>query len=1238
MRRTFSALGVVAFLGLGAGCVDNAARVEDTQKTCTDGEDNDKDGLIDCDDHDCKTLEQCKGNTGGETCGNAKLDPEEKCDTKIPDGQPGSCPARCDDGVACTADGVKGAGTCAAVCASEPTTACKGGDACCPQGCDAKSDSDCSGSCGNGGVEPPEKCDTKIAEGQPGACPSSCDDGASCTEDKLLNAGSCDAVCAFTAITACKGGDGCCPTGCDAKSDSDCSPTCGNGTVEPPEQCDTKIPSGQSGACPTGCDDGNACTQDTLLNPGTCGATCTSTAVTQCKGGDGCCPSGCNALSDGDCSATCGNGTVEPPEKCDTKVAAGQPGACPTACDDGNSCTQDKLLNGGTCAAGCSQSAITQCRSGDGCCPVGCNARSDSDCSPSCGNGVVEVPERCDTKIPVGQVGACPTSCNDQNACTQDTLLNGGTCAATCNSVAITQCKAGDGCCPTGCNALSDADCSASCGNGVVEPPEKCDTKIPAGQSGACPTRCDDGSACTQDALLNGGTCAAQCSSTVINQCKAGDGCCPVGCNALSDTDCSPTCGNAVVEPPEKCDTKIPVGQAGACPVGCNDQNVCTQDTLLNGGTCSATCNFSVITQCKGGDGCCPVGCNAVTDGDCSPTCGNGVVEPPEVCDIKIPIGQAGACPVGCNDQNVCTQDTLLNGGTCAATCSYTTITQCQAGDGCCPVGCNANTDSDCTSQCGNGVLEPKELCDTAIPPTMKGSCPTACTDGNVCTTDLLLNPGTCLAQCSFTVITQCQAGDGCCPPGCNAATDGDCAAVCGNGVLEPTEKCDIKIPPTSVGACPQGCGDQNVCTTDTLLNPGTCQAQCVYTPITQCQSGDGCCPSGCYKNTDSDCAACAPGTHDCNGKCVSDCFVGSCGSLCVTCPAPAYATPACVNCKACDFTCGPGREKCPASPTQCRLTWGDGSDGAFNTNDYPSDGTRDIYLPLGITRNARSFVVNTDASPRYGTYNFKSIYVALGDTLTGVGTRPVILRSTEGLTLSGAIDVSGLPGKLTRTGSAPGGAGGPGAGAGGAGLVNCCQGSTGGGIGGGGGANTLAASTSDCVCGIGCGGSFATVGGSADYGKSGCRAGATYAFLDGSGSLRGGSGGGGAGANQCTITLAGSSGGGGGGGALRIVTAGSIYIASGTIASRGGVGGSAAGGGGSGGAIELVARGTIINNGLIIATGAAGWPGAPSSCQGALQGGDGVIAIYTASGMSGNGKMSPTPTKSDGLPSGCEK
>ena len=79
---------------------------------------------------------------------------------------------------------------------------------------------------------------------------------------------------------------------------------CGNGVIDPGETCDTGIPAGP-GACPTSCNDGDTCTTDTLSNPGTCTATCTTTPVTVCHSGDGCCPLGCTNANDDDCAPLC---------------------------------------------------------------------------------------------------------------------------------------------------------------------------------------------------------------------------------------------------------------------------------------------------------------------------------------------------------------------------------------------------------------------------------------------------------------------------------------------------------------------------------------------------------------------------------------------------------------------------------------------------------------------------------------------------------------------------------------------------------------------------------------------------------------------------------------------------------------------------------------------------------------------------------------------------------------------
>lgn len=259
---------------------------------------------------------------------------------------------------------------------------------------------------------------------------------------------------------------------------------------------------------------------------------------------------------------------------------------------------------------------------------------------------------------------------------------------------------------------VCDPTCQFTCGNGIVEADlgELCDLGATTA-AGRCPTACDDGLACTSD-VLSGSDCTAACMSSPIAVPVNADGCCPPGANSLTDSDCDPACGNSLVEAGEACDTAITAG-AGACPTTCNDGQSCTTDALTMGGSCQATCVATPITQPIDGDTCCPPGATPITDRDCGPGCGNGVVDAGETCDTAIAIG-AGACPtlLTCNDNVACTTNTLRDGGTCTAACAFPAITACANGDQCCPGTCNATNDDTCMPRCGNAVVEAGEQCD----------------------------------------------------------------------------------------------------------------------------------------------------------------------------------------------------------------------------------------------------------------------------------------------------------------------------------------------------------------------------------------------------------------------------------------------------------------------------------------------------------------------------------------------
>jgi hypothetical protein len=650
----------------------------------------------------------------------------------------------------------------------------------------------------------------------------------------------------------CTGGTGG-GSGTDGGADAGAGLLCGNGRIDPGEECDIAIAPGAPGACPTTCDDGVSCTTDVVYGSG-CQLYCKHPLITGVNPSDGCCPGTTTHATDPDCSPTCGNNIVDPGETCDTGIPPGQPGACPTSseCTSTDPCTVTELVSPATCQAICMHYQWTYPQGGDGCCPPGATWAVDSDCLQKCGDGVVGNGEACDVGITPPLPGSCPQSCNDNKDNTTD-FLSGSGCTVSCAHTTITAPISGDGWCPSGATHATDTDCPPSCGDGVVEPGEACDSA--AVGAGACPTSCPPSPAVCLNTAMTGTTsdCTAACVSTPITTCSPqSDGCCPAGCTAATDPDCSATCGDGKVQTGESCDVAIPRGSPGACPVACDDGNPCTTDLLLSQGTCAALCVHLPVTAFVPGDGCCPPGGTLALDADCPAVCGDGVVDPPvETCDKAI----AGSCPTGCSPGvNDCTRVTLQGSpSTCSSLCVATPITACVSNDKCCPAGCTALTDSDCQSICGDGVVEAPELCDRAITAGMPGACARTCDDGDACTTDVTSGSiQDCTRGCTHFAIVACRDNDGCCPAGCDFSNDSDCAPKCGDGHVGAGETCD---PPST---CPTTCPDDgDPCTVEQLVgDPLSCNSACRHVPITTCSTtgADHCCPTGCTSATDSDC------------------------------------------------------------------------------------------------------------------------------------------------------------------------------------------------------------------------------------------------------------------------------------------------------------------------------------------------------------------------------------------------
>lgn len=242
--------------------------------------------------------------------------------------------------------------------------------------------------------------------------------------------------------------------------------------------------------------------------------------------------------------------------------------------------------------------------------------------------------------------------------------------------------------------------------------------------------------------------------------------------------------------------------------------------------------------------------------------CGNGELNPGESCDPFIALGNPGACPAECV-AGACQVASLTgNPLSCTARCVVAPVA-CGSGDGCCPVGCDSSNDAECVNTCGDGVVNGPETCD--------GNCPSDC--GDYCNgLDFSGSASACSARCEAGEPIGCVDGDGCCPVGCTSDVDDDCspAAACGNGVVDEGESCD--------GNCPTTCASPGQCRVARLSGAAaTCDAACVAFDVTSCANGDGCCPSNCTAQNDSDCSAtCGNGSVDtgetCDGNCPTSC------------------------------------------------------------------------------------------------------------------------------------------------------------------------------------------------------------------------------------------------------------------------------------------------------------------------------------------------------------------------------
>ena len=182
---------------------------------------------------------------------------------------------------------------------------------------------------------------------------------------------------------------------------------CGNGVLEPGEQCD----------------DGNT------LNGDCCSATCTiDPAGTPCNDGNAC--TGPDACTGGTptCSGAainCNDGNVCTTDSCDPALGCQRVNNT-IGCSDANACTVGDTCSAGTCVSG----PAPNCDDGNACTVDGCSSVTGCTHSPvSCDDGNVCTTDVCDPVTGCAHVNNT-APCNDGNACTVGDVCSAGTCAA----------------------------------------------------------------------------------------------------------------------------------------------------------------------------------------------------------------------------------------------------------------------------------------------------------------------------------------------------------------------------------------------------------------------------------------------------------------------------------------------------------------------------------------------------------------------------------------------------------------------------------------------------------------------------------------------------------------------------------------------------------------------------------------------------------------------------------------
>jgi len=547
-------------------------------------------------------------------------------------------------------------------------------------------------------------------------------------------------------------------------------PYCGNGTVDPGEDCED----GNR-------ENGDCCSWDCKFESSTtvCRASAGVCDVAEtCTGSSATCPADGFSTAGTACRAS--TGECDPAEACtgsssacpaDAKSAAGS--ACSS---DGNPCTADRCDGTSSACGHPVDNAGTVCRASAGACDVAETCTGASATCPS------------DALAPAG------TTCRPAaGACDVAEICTGGSvaCPADVLASAGTQCRASAGVCDvaescTGASAACPADgfqpatttCRASAGDCDVA--ESC-----TGSSATCPA--DGFRSSTTTCRASAGDC------DVAESCTGSSAACPADGFRPSSTTCRASAGECDVA--ENC-----TGTSNACPT----------DAKSSAGTsCASDGNSCTLDQCDGSSNACghPAGnagatCRASAGAcDVAETCtGTSTSCPADV--FKQASTECRASAGACDLAENCTGTSAA----CPTDAFRTASTECRAAAGACDVaesctGTSAACPADLRSAQGTPCRAAAGACDLAeVCDGTSAACPS---DGfRSSTTTCRASAGAC------DVAESCTGTSAACPADALAPAGSTCRSADPADACDSAEVCDGASISCPVDADVDGDGD----------------------------------------------------------------------------------------------------------------------------------------------------------------------------------------------------------------------------------------------------------------------------------------------------------------------------------------------------------------------------------------------------------------------------------------------